>query len=188
MATFDIKKLQNEITALNKEFADTFHKSAEASRMEVMKSLEPGEATPQTGRIYGEDNRKLFEEKAAEIRSKGYSLIEQAKADLQKQITEAPSQDAVNAVSMLSHRTSVTRPEVDNLLQVYGDNYQAYQAIRDIAAQHEIFVESSNLEKSIAAINGESRAVQSFTLANAESGNVASDGAIAFRDWLNNIN
>lgn len=89
---------------------------------------------------------------------------------------------------MLSHRTSVTRPEVDNLLQVYGDNYQAYQAIRDIAAQHEIFVESSNLEKSFTAINGESRAVQSFTLANAESGNVASDGAIAFRDWLNNIN
>lgn len=187
MATFDIKKLQKDITALNKEFADAFHQTAERSRRKAMEGLRPGDPVPPTGKIYGEADRKKFEEKAADIRSRGYALIDKAKAELQRQTTEAPSQDAVNAVAMLSHRTNITRQEVENLVQVYGDNYQTYQAIRDIAGKHEVFISPSGLEKGLEAINGESRAVGSFTLANAESGRVVSDSAIAFRDWLNNI-
>lgn len=187
MATFDIKKLQKDITALNREFADRFHKTAESSRREAMEGLKPGDPIPPTGRIYGEANRRSFENEAAKIRSRGYALIDKAKADLQRQIAEAPKQDAVNAVAMLSHRTNVTRQEVDNLLQVYGDNYQTYQAIRDIAGKNKIYVEPSAIEKGFSAIAGESRAVGSFTLADAESGRVVSGSAIAFRDWLNNI-
>lgn len=187
MATFDLKKYQNEITELNKEFADRFHKAAESSRREAMEGLKPGDPVPATGRIYGEANRRFFEQEAGKIRSRGYDVIERAKAELQKQITEAPRQDAVNAVAMLAHRTNVTRPEVENLLEVYGDNYQTYQAIKDIAAKHEIYVDASGLEKNFSAIDSEARAVSNWTLTQAENGNAASDSAIAFRGWLNNI-
>lgn len=187
MASFDVKKLQKDITALNKEFADAFHETAERSRRKAMEGLRPGDPVPPTGKIYGEADRQKFEAKAADIRSRGYALINKAKADLERQIAEAPKPDAVNAVAMLSHRTHVTRQEVDTLLQVYGDNYQTYQAIRDIAGKNEIFIEPSNLEKGFSAIAGESSAVGSFTLKDAENGNVASDSKIAFRDWLTNI-
>lgn len=187
MATFDIKKYQNEIIKLNQEFADRFHKAAEKSRLEAMEGLKPGDTVPKTGIIYGDANRRFFEQEAGKIRDRGYAVIERARADLQRQITEAPKQDAVNAVAMLAHRTSITRQEVENLLQVYGDNYQAYQAIKDISAKHEIYVDASSLEKSLSAIDSEARAVQSWTLTQAEHGNAASDSAIAFRGWLNNI-
>lgn len=187
MATFDIKKYQKEITALHKEFADRFRKTAEKSRLEAMEGLKPGDTVPKTGIIYGDANRRSFEEEAGKIRTRGYDVIERARAELQRQITEAPKQDAVNAVAMLAHRTNITRQEVENLVQVYGENYQTYQAIRDIAGKHEIFISPSGLEKGLDAINSEDRAVSNWTLKQAENGTAASDSAIAFRDWLNNI-
>jgi len=184
---FDIKKLQKDITALNKEFAAEFHKMAEDSRNKVMLTLKPGQTAPAANKIYGEDNRELFSKKAADIRSRGYALIESAKADLQKQIAEAPTQDAVNAVAMLSHRSKVTEREIDNLLQEYGSNYQTYQAIRDIAARHDVLLPTPDIEKDYMAIDGELRTVQAFTLMGAENGTSADNSAIAFREVFNNM-
>lgn len=182
---FDIRKLQKEIGELQKEFSVAFNKRAEASRVEKLQSLAPGEMVPASGKIYGEDHRKRFEEQAAEIRHKGFDLIDKARSEINRDISAAPSADAVNALSMLALRSDVSQEEIDALLDSYGSNYQTYKAIRDVAGKHKRHVPTHTLDQDMTALDGETRVVNSLSLTGAESGGAADPAMIAFRSWWN---
>ncbi len=181
----DIKDLQKEIAELQKEALSAFDSISRQSRAAKISALAPGSAVPPEGKIYGDDYRNKFEERAAEIRERGYAAIDKAKAEINKAIATAPTQDAAAALSVLALRSNVSQTEIDALVGQYGDNFQSFQAIRDIAYKHNLSVPANDLEQSIAALASETSAVSRLSLAPIEGGEVT-PGSIAFREWFNN--
>ena len=184
---FDLKKFQKEITDLQKEFISAYNSRAEASRVDKLRELKPGTPAPKTGKIYGDDHRDRFEEQAAELRARGFSAIDKAKAEIKRDMTAAPSSDAVNALAMLAYRTDVSQDEIDALIESYGGNYQTYSAIRDIAMKHKRFVPASTLEQDLSAINAKISIVNDMSLSGAEMNGSANPVRLAFMEWAEGL-
>ena len=133
-----LSKYQNERTnkdlkAIMSQFRDSYRSMSESSRMEYMKTLAPGAQVPKEGVIYGDERRSEFETMCRGYRAKASDVIQGAIGDLKKVMTESPSTDAVNTITLLNLRADVTPEEIQDLIGRYGDNVQAYKAIASVA-------------------------------------------------------
>lgn len=117
---------------------DDFKCTARASREELIKTLEPGQPAPSEGVIYGDEFKKGYKKRTEGYQADIAEILDKHVADLKKKATEAPSVEAVSSISLLNMRTNITRQEVEDLLERYGDNPQAYNTISNIARNHDI--------------------------------------------------
>ena len=183
MVSDEVKKMRVDLLGIRKEYSGDFHRTVEATRASALLGLKPNAPAPPEGKIIGDAERQAFEERAAKYRSKGYDVIDSTRAAIRAQMGKAPSADAVNAVSMLSHRTDLTKEDVDALVDAYGSNYLTYEAIRDVAAQHEIFLDhhvyANDLKETYAAGNE----LANMDLKGAEEGTAASSSYMAFIEY-----
>lgn len=127
------------------EWMQSFAAVSNASRNEVLKGLKPGEAAPAEGKIYGGYVPK-WEKITTELRDKILALIEEAKAETAKEMTAAPSEEALRAVQMATfgidpemikdHPERSVRErmsdKIDMLMTRYND-YLSYSALKDFA-------------------------------------------------------
>jgi hypothetical protein len=131
-ANKELKKIMND-------FNETYKRVCAQSRDEYIKSLGPGAMIPNDGpRIYTENGKNFFTEECRKYKAKAHEIIDAQINDLKNKITEAPSTEAVNSITLLKLRDSVTEKEISDLMERYGDNVQAYKALNSIAYAHDI--------------------------------------------------
>lgn len=63
---------------------------------------------------------------------------------IKKAISDAPSTEAVNTITLLNMRKNVTEEDITALMERYGKNPQCYYALRDIAQSHEVYWQGNN--------------------------------------------
>lgn len=181
---YDRKKIRSEVMALQKEFAAAFHNAADMSRVEAMRTLKPGEPAPSNNKIYGDHNRNAFEAKAAALREKGHKIVNDARKEVGKAMSAAPSPEAINSVGMLKMRDKLTADEVTAIVDRYGDNYMTYQTIKDIAKKSGFYLDAHPLENAARDLEGADSTVSGWTLRGAETGVAANQAFIDFAEML----
>ena len=125
-----------ELKKIAREFNQKFNFYSEESYNEKLLSLKPGESAPIKGQLTG-SYRKAMEDFAAECRRKTADIMDRELTEVNKKLTEAPSNDAINSIALFNMRNPQALNEgmVRTLLDKYGSNPQSYEAILDIAAQ-----------------------------------------------------
>lgn len=158
-----------ELKALIDEFNQDFKISSEASRNEALRRLNGGEKAPASGRIYGEQNREEFKSRAREYAAKASALVQAEIDKLNDKMTEAPTDDAVRALTVVGMRDNVSREEFEALLNRYGNNYQSEKTIINLAAKNKIYFDREPLEQKLDDLEGLGRSLRStLTLSSAE--------------------
>lgn len=128
-----------ELKKIMSDFNETYKAICAKSREDYIKSLGPGAMIPNNGpMIYTEDGKNYFTEECRKYKAKAHEILDTHVRDLKNKITEAPSTDAVNSITLLKLRDSITEKEISDLMERYGDNVQAYNAIKSIAYAHNI--------------------------------------------------
>lgn len=130
------KTVNKELKTIISQFKDSYNMICDSSRAEYMKTLRPGAQIPREGTIYGEESKAEFDSMCSGYREKAREILDGVVSDLKVRLTDAPSAEAVNAISLLNMRKNVTREEVEDLLGRYGDNPQAWRTIASIASEH----------------------------------------------------
>ena len=112
------KKLK-EITT---SYRNDYERICRDSREECLKEMKPGERIPKDGIIYGDEAKELFNAKAIEYRNNANALIDAELDAIRHKISEAPSTEALNSVSLMALRKNVTSENINDLISRYGDN------------------------------------------------------------------
>ena len=131
-----MKNVNQQLKDIFSKFTREFQKAQENSRIEELKTMRPGSVVPDSGKIFGDNARAAFKDTCEELRGKVQEVIGMERERVKKEITEAPSVEAVNSISLLNMREDVPKEEIDNLIERYGSNYQAYQALSSIAKKN----------------------------------------------------
>ncbi len=174
----DVRIKANEgIKELLKDYSDSFRINKQRAKEEQMLKLPAGARAPKDVELYGE-YKDSFNEKVMEIKYKVKDIIDPIRKDLINQTTDAPDTDAINTVSLLSTRKKVSEDDIYNMLDRYGNNYQVYNAVKDIAIDHEIRVPDHPIDREIENIDNLLANCNQLSLRNAENGH-ASAGYIA---------
>lgn len=183
MTKFQNERVNKDLKSVMSQFRDAYKSMSDASRLEYIKTLAPGASVPEEGRIYGDDKRAEFESLCQGYRAKVNDIIQGAIKDLKTKVTESPSSDAVNTITLLNLRTDITPEEIEDLISRYGDNVQAYKAITSVAIEkgvkgfdtvHPVEIEIRDAEDLESAIE------RSLNIASATSGHTSD----AFLDMI----
>ena len=129
---------KNRLKSIISKFAQEFDVTADRSRTAYIKSLNGGDRLPAEGKLYGEDVRRQFAETARQYGADAREIVDQRENEIRGLMAAAPSQDAVNALTMLKMRNEVSEEELNGAFDAYGDNYQCYKVLADIAADNNI--------------------------------------------------
>lgn len=125
--------INNKLKTLKVTLDSAFTQHAESSRQEHIKELPAGAPLPKANTIYGSEHLAAFREEAEELRSQALAAIAEEREKVQKQMADAPSNEAVNAISLMKLRTDLTPDDINTMLSAYGENYSAHKAITSIA-------------------------------------------------------
>lgn len=133
------EKANKELKSIISQFKDSYRIACDTSRNAYMKTLSAGAQIPREGFIYGDNFKAEFESMSSGYRDKVREIIGKNLSELREKMTEAPSTEAVNSITLLNMRKDVTENEIENLLSRYGDNHQARNTIVSIARNHGIY-------------------------------------------------
>lgn len=128
--------VKEQLREIVREFMDEYSTTCTASRNEYIKGLRPGEPTPPEGKIYGSEYQKAFDDRATIYRDKVDSILGSMLDEVLKAKTKAPDSDVANTIVLLSSRDNVTEEDIREMVSAYGDNYQVYRALQDIAKKN----------------------------------------------------
>ena len=149
------KKTADALKEIIDRHYENYTKAVEASRVEYVKSL-PIETTitvrPLYGSFYRQEDHEAFKETCREAQEKAMSAFDGFRSTVKEKMTEAPTEDAVNTIKLLSLRTP-TKEDLENLLDKYGDNYQVYCTIADIAKKNDVTIPKSPIARDVESLD-----------------------------------
>lgn len=134
---YDKAKANRELKQIINDYRKAYETIKEINYAQYKAELKPGQ-TVQSNINFSSDNVDRLKEKAAACREKAQDVIKPLLDRIDREITDAPSTEATNTIQLLALRSNITEADVENLMKRYGDNIQAYKAIRDIAKGKEI--------------------------------------------------
>lgn len=174
------EKTNKELKSIISQFKDSYRIACDSSRNEYMKTLSAGARVPKEGILYGDERRQEFESMCAGYRDKALALLNKVLSDLHDKMTEAPSTDAVNSITLLGLRKNISQSEIENLLERYGDNPQAWNTIVSIARDHNLsYFGNHPIEGQISAINDLSRSLERVLSTRSAIDGHATDGFLS---------
>ena len=132
------KNINKDLKTIISQYLDDYKAICNSSRNDYIKTLVPGSPVPPEGAIYTDEKKSEFRSIVDGYRTKAFSIIDKAYEDLKDKSTAAPSSDAVNSIALLNMRKEISEKDISDLLNAYGDNYQAYSTINSIARDHGI--------------------------------------------------
>lgn len=149
---YENRKANAELKDILSKFHEDYQITSKASRAQYMNTLPAGRTTPREGVIYGDAIREDFNNRCAEYRARVRKTIDPVIESLKKHMTQAPDAECASVLSLLNMRDHITKTEVDDLVERYGSNPQAYRTIQSIAHKHDISLEDDDLESRVADI------------------------------------
>ena len=166
-------KANEGIKELLKDYSDSFRIYKQRAREEQLLKLPVGATVvPKDVELYGE-YKDRFNDKVTEIKYKVKDIIDPIREDLVNQTTDAPDTDAINMVSLLTTRKNVSEDDIYNMLDRYGNNYQVYNAVKDIAIEHEIRVPDHPIDRELENIDNLLANCNQLSLKGAENGHAS---------------
>lgn len=140
--------LKEQLRQISKEFMDEYNIHCTTSRNAHIKNLRPGEPVPPEGKIYGAEYQKAFDERAFFYRGKIDGILDSMIDEVKKAKAKAPEADVANTIVLLSTRDNVTDEDISDMVSAYGDNYQVYRSLQDIAKKNgSILIDHPLVEK-----------------------------------------
>lgn len=147
----EIKKNAEILKALNNAYIDDYKHIIDKDKRESRERLKPGEVAPAHNGIILAENKELLKTIQIELKNKAYNILNDIKAQIDKEKTKAPSNEAIQYIDLLRKRTSINRDDIDLALKTYGDNYQVDKAVLDIATENEIDINGIGVFEDIVA-------------------------------------
>lgn len=178
--SYQTAKANQELKAIYREYVSGYKEACAASRDRFMAKLSPGAKIPDHGKIYDQEGKAEFTAKCSGLRAKAHEVTSGMLKDLRVKATEAPSTEAVNAITVLGMRKKITESEVSDLLGQYGSNPLCWKSIVDIAEAHDIHSFGEHpVDASIHKLEDiDAKIERNLTTMNAEQGR-ATEGWIA---------
>ena len=169
------KEFAGYMKALGDEYYDGYQRIVKESVKDYISRLQPGAKIPEN-RIYGKAFEDQMFARATSVRNKAAEAIADYRKQIQAKMSYAPSEEALRAVQMFAFRDpkkstkEAFEADVEALVSKHGDNYMAYQAIKDKASEREIYLDEHPLAGEIEALDHLSRSVErTFSAYNAVS-------------------
>ena len=171
---------RSELKDIIKQYKADYDYICEQSRQAYMSQAAAGSTIPAPGVIYGNNAKAEFSGKCSIYKQKADAILQRILLDLKREATEAPSTDAVNTITLFNMRKTITADDVQALLDRYGDNAQAYQAIAAIAQGHDIPVQDHPVFVKIEDAEGLKSAIDKTLAYPSEYGEATSAGFVDF--------
>ena len=118
-----------------KDFQHTYDRFYAEDLKERKLALKPGEPSPlDDGKIHDPQRRELCKEELRKIRAVGSDVIDIAITETRNKMMEAPTPEAVAALTALSLvGDALTAEDLNTAYDHYGDNYLSCQALNGLA-------------------------------------------------------
>lgn len=127
-------KTNEQLKSIMDEFKQGYVTACNDSRKQYIANLKPGDKLPAENVILDRETETAFDTSCQVLRDKARAIIGESIATHKEVMTKAPSEEAVNSISLLNMRKNATAEEFEDLLNRYGkDNPQAYKTITAIA-------------------------------------------------------
>ena len=164
------------------DYVDSYKQATAHSRRKYLETLRPGAIAPDDKpRFYSLEDKEAFRTICDKHREDAMNIFESEYKAINEKITEAPDADAVNTVQLLSLREEIESDEIAALLDKYGDNVQAYNAIIKIADDNGIKLEKHPITEKMERLKNLAGTVSNaISVVGAEQGR-ATD---AFASWI----
>lgn len=137
--TYDKARANKELKQILNNYRSAYKKINDKNWNEYRDTLRPGQVI-QSKIDLSLDNLEMLKKEADTCREKAQGVLQPLLDKIDKEISTAPSAEATNTIQLLALRSSITEADIDNLMKRYGDNVQAYKAIRDIAKEKDIAI------------------------------------------------
>ena len=144
-----------------KAFAAEYKNDLEASYRKKVANTQPGEPAP--GRGLTDQEIKAFKLRVNVYRKRADAIIENVKNQIAADVTEAPSSEAVNYITMLSRRENVSPYEIEFARNTYGRNFACYAALQEAAAKNGHYIEDHPTRAALDAISAFERCNKDYT-------------------------
>lgn len=134
----NIKKSIKRLKEINTEYADLYNHSREKAYKEYINDLDPYATIPKNDFFYNGAAKDAFKVDAKKLADEARGIIDDISTEINGVKDTAPTADIVNRLSMLKMRKNVTADDIDSALRTCGDNYGAYQIIKEVADENKI--------------------------------------------------
>ena len=172
MANINVVNIKQDLSKLYHEYIDIYNKYVDIAYKEELQKLKPGQRTPQKNGLKTNDLREKFDDKAYELRNKALDIIDTNIEALKAEKTAPPSVEATNYITLLKDRTDLTDRDIMEAMDAYGDNYSAFMAIKNIAKDKKIRVNThSDVDAVLNGLDEVKANVQRMSAFNAERSN-----------------
>lgn len=185
----DIKKLKSDLKEIYTEYNKVFEKRQEENYRDHINNMDPYERIPKKDELPIKGTaRDNLQSDIVDLRKKGASVIESAFDEIKTFKTQAPDPNAYNYISMLKLRKDLTESDIDNAMEIYGQNYSCYKALEDLANERRIPLNYHNPTDEIEeALTMAQNNIAKMSVSDCERGG-ASKGITAFKNMnIDNI-
>ena len=132
---FTAEMKADKIKTAIREYKRTQDRIVEQNRADFMRNAKPGQVIPSFIKL-SDSSKSALNSAIGRARDIIDKEINDSLVVLSNDIAEAPSDEAIRALQVANMRTSITADEIDFMMNKYGKNVQAYNALKDIAAKH----------------------------------------------------
>lgn len=174
-------KLKVTLKDLYSQYAQAYKTGCDLAYKKNLSELKPGERTPEKLGLYYDDYKTSFAEKASKLKAEGLEAIKKARSEVKTMKTDAPSTDAMNYISYLRTKKDLTEYDIEDALERYGNNYAAYNAIKDLGEERKVFfAQESILDPITRGLDNLESNFEKFGVYHAERHGGISDGYLSF--------
>lgn len=134
MTKVENDRINRELKKIVDDYKTSYEVLRKKSEEKYKNSLQPGETFHAKPGFYFKEDKAAFEKVCKDLREQAHSLLDGAALEIMAQNTAAPSNEAVNVVTLLNSRQKVSADEIDQLMTKYGqDCPMVYRALHEKA-------------------------------------------------------
>ena len=157
----NLNHIKDQLKENYKAFAAEYKNDLEASYRKKVASTKPGEPAP--GRGLTDQEVKAFKLRVNAYRKRADAIIANVKDQIAADVTEAPSSEAVNYITLLSHREHISPYEIEFARNSYGRNFACYAALQETAEKNGIYIENHPTREALDAIRSFEKCNNDYT-------------------------
>ena len=157
----NLNHVKDQLKENYKAFATEYKNDLEASYRKKVASTKPGEPAP--GRGLTDQEVKAFKLRVNVYRKRAEAIIANVKDQIAADVTAAPSDEAVNYITLLSHREHISPYEIEFARNSYGRNFACYAVLQETATKQGLYIEDHPTRAALDALRSFEKCNNDYT-------------------------
>ena len=157
----NLNHVKDQLKENFKAFATEYKNDLEASYRKKVASTKPGEPAP--GRGLTDQEVKAFKLRVNVYRKRAEAIIANVKDQIAADVTAAPSDEAVNYITLLSHREHISPYEIEFARNSYGRNFACYAVLQETATKQGLYIEDHPTRAALDALRSFEKCNNDYT-------------------------